>query len=158
MNAGEDADAPRGLDAGGAEAACAAGGVGEGVGFGDVDAEDGGDDELGDAHAGFDVEVCVGGVEEKDGDFAAVAFVNGAGGVEDGDAVFEGEAAAGADLGFGVGGELDLEAGGDLGVAACGDGGGLDCADVHAGVTGVGVGGEDGGGVDAFEGDVHKIK
>ena len=69
-----------------------------------------GNDHLGDAFAVFDLERLVGEVNEQHLHLAAVVGVDGAGAVEHGDAVFEGEAAAGTDLRLAVLGQLDEEA------------------------------------------------
>ena len=83
-------------------------------------------------------------VDEYDAYLASIVGVDGAWGVEHGDAVFEGEAAAGAYLGFVAGGKGDAQ--------ACGYEGslhGLELygavevgAEVHACALGGGVGGE----------------
>jgi hypothetical protein len=65
-----------------------------------LDLSDGAKDHLGDTHAGFYREGFIPKVDDEDLDFAAVVGVNGAWGVEDSEAMMQGEAAAGADLGF----------------------------------------------------------
>lgn len=83
---------------GGAEAVGVAGGSGEGGGFLDGDLEYRGDDHLCDAHAGGDDKRFGAVVDKNNFNLATVAFVDGAGGVEYGNAVFMGESAAWSDL------------------------------------------------------------
>lgn len=125
-----------------AEAAFAAGGDGEVGSFSKSRVFDFVEDHLGDFFAffyfvgGFGVEV-----DEDDADFAAVGGVYGAGGVEDGEAMLEGEAGLGADLAFVAVGDGHFEAGGDedalAGLEGVVDGG----IKIEAGVAFVGVGG-----------------
>ena len=68
-----------GSEARGAEAVAAAGGAVEGVGFEELDASDGGDDELGDAEGVGDLEGDAGEVDEGDEDLAAVVGIDGPG-------------------------------------------------------------------------------
>jgi len=55
---------------------------------------------LGDSHAGFDVEDVVSGVVEDDSDFSLVIGIDCSGCVEDDDSEFGAESASGADLNF----------------------------------------------------------
>jgi hypothetical protein len=71
------------------------------------------ENHLGDTHARFDKEGLLTEVDEEDLDFAAVVGIDGAGGVEEGDAVMEGQTAAGADLGLPAKGNLQIKAGRD---------------------------------------------
>lgn len=95
------------------ESSFAAVGVVEGVGFDHLDLGEGGDDHLGDAHAAVDGERLLAKVDQGDHDLAAIVGVNGAGGIDQRDAVAAGEAGARADLGFIAGGEGHVEAAGD---------------------------------------------
>jgi len=61
---------------------------------------DGGDEHLGDSHSSFYGERFFAEVDEGDVDFAAVVAVDGSGGVDHGDAVLGGQAAARPHLGF----------------------------------------------------------
>ena len=116
-----------------------------------------GDDALGDAHVGFDSEVGIAVVDEEDVDFVSEIGVDGAGGVEHGDAVFEGEAAAGADLEFVAGGDFYSYAGGEDFFVAWFEGDGLGDAGVKVESGGGGslVLGEDGGFLEAFDFYLH---
>ncbi len=105
----------------------------------DVGVDDGADDHLGDAHAWGDLEGGAAVVDEDDFDFAAIAFVDGAGAVEDGEAVLEGETAAGPDLGFGVGGEGDRNSSSHQRSLPRLNCHGFDGGEVHACITGMGV-------------------
>ena len=71
------------------------------------------DQHLGDAHAAFDGERVVAEIDQGDVNFAAVVAVDGSRGVDHGDAVFGGQAAARADLGFVALGDRHGEAAGD---------------------------------------------
>ena len=100
-----------------------------------------GDDHLSDALAGIDDEIFLGQVDQDHADFPAVVGVDGAGGVEDGDAFLGGETAAGTDLGFKSFGQGNEQAGGDDGAFKAAEGDAF--ADVgfqiHAGGLGRGV-------------------
>jgi hypothetical protein len=65
------------------------------------------DDHLGDAHAAGDGDGLFSQVDQEDLNFAAVVGVDGSWGVGDGESMFEGQAATGADLGFKTDGESD---------------------------------------------------
>lgn len=80
--------------------AIAALGVGEGMGFVPLQGGVLGDDHLGDAFSILDGEGGLTVVDEQHFDFTAVVGIDGAGAIEDGDAVFEGEAAARPHLRF----------------------------------------------------------
>src|SRR5262245_2105553 len=71
------------------------------------------DDELGDSREGFDDEGFLTVVDEHDADLAAEVFVDGAGGVDDADAVTESEAGARADLAFVARRDRERDAGRD---------------------------------------------
>lgn len=90
----------------------ARGGV-EGSGFVPADLFVAGNDELGDAFVALDQKRLRPVVDEKDFELTAVVGINGAGSVEDGDAVVEGESAAGTDLRFEAGRQCDAQAGGN---------------------------------------------
>jgi len=105
----------------------------------DVGVDDGANDHLGDAHAWGDIKGGAAVVDQDDFDFAAIAFVDGAGAIEDGEAVLEGEAAAGPDLGFGVGGEGDRNPRSHECRLPWLNADGFDGVEVHACIAGVGV-------------------
>lgn len=121
------------------ESAVSAWGLIKGVDVFPLRLEDGGDDHLCDAVAAFNGKFFVSVVDEDDLDFASVVGVDGAGGVDHGDAFFDGEAATGTYLGFGADGQGDAESGGDESALAGrdGDGVGDGGAKIH---TGGGVG------------------
>ena len=75
-----------------AEACGGACGVGKCVDFVPDGAGDGSEDGLCDPHAGFDGEGVLAGVHEDHLQFPPVVFVDGGGGVGEGDAMLEGEA------------------------------------------------------------------
>ena len=71
-------------------------------------------------------------VDQDHTNLSPVAGIDGAGGVEDGDAVPEGEAAAWADVGFGADRKLEGEASGDEGAGVRGDELRCDRTQIHA--------------------------
>jgi len=83
-------------------------------------------------------------IDEEHAHFAAVIGIDGAGAVEHGDAVFEGQSAPWANLGLSAFGQFQVEPGGDEDALA----GFQDhrpvevCAEVHAGAVVGGIGGE----------------
>lgn len=104
-----------------------------------------GDHHLGDAVAVVDGEVVLAEVDEYDSDFATVVGIDGAGGIDDGDSVVEGEAGAGPDLAFISLGQLHIEARGDEGAlerAQRYGAFGKEGADIHSGGARCAVGGE----------------
>ena len=103
------------------------------------------DHHLSDAVAVVDGEVVFTEVDEDYAYLAAVVGIDSAGGVDDGYAVVEGEAGAGANLAFISLGELHVESGGDEGAleGTQRDGAfGEEGTDVHAGRARRAVGGE----------------
>jgi hypothetical protein len=75
-----------------------------------LDLSDGAKDHLGDTHTGLYGEGLIPKVDDEDLDFAAVVSVNGAWGVEEREAVVQGEATAGADLGLPARRDFHIEA------------------------------------------------
>ena len=96
----------------------------------------GSDDDLGDAFAAFGVEGLGGEVDEGDFDLAAVVAVDGAGRVDHGDAVLEGQAAARSDLALEPRGDGGDEAGGHEAALEGGEGDGFVGVEVAAGGAG----------------------
>lgn len=123
-----------------AEAAGAAGGGRQRLGEDEARAGAGGDHELGDPVAAGDGDRLRAEVDGDDGDLATVVGVDRTGGVEKGQAVAQGEAAAGADLALVTGRDRDREAGGDegAGVGPEDDRRGDAGAEVQAGAAGGG--------------------
>ncbi len=95
------------------EASLATGGVFKVLDFGELGVRDWGDEHLSQSHAAFDGEGCVAEVDEWELEFAAVVGVDGAWGVNEGDAVFGCKAGPGSDLGFVTWRDGDCEATGD---------------------------------------------
>ena len=122
-------------------------GDGEVGGLGDrapFDAGVGGDDELGNAFAGLEGEGGLSVVDEQDPDFTAVVRVNGSRAIQDGQAMFEGEATARTDLRFVSIGQLDVQSGGHkASLAGLQDHGSFEAgAQVESGALGRGVCGQ----------------
>ncbi len=141
--------------AGGAKATLTSIGGGEGFDFRYFGINDRGDHHLGNPHCWGDLKWRLTVVDQDDANFAAIALIDGAGGVEHGDSVVEGEAAAGADLGFGVGGKFDGNACLDQGSGSGWQGDGFNGVEIHACIARMGVLGEDGGVAVAFDSEFH---
>ena len=74
---------------------------------------EGGQDELGDTVPMLEGEGLIAQVDQEDFQFSPVVAVDGTWGIEDGDAMMDGEAGAGAHLAFPAGGDGQTESGGD---------------------------------------------
>ena len=96
-------------------------------------------------------------VQQNHAHLAAIARVDGAGRVGHGDGVLQRQAAARPHLRFVARGQLDGQAGRHQARHARLEDHVFHRAQVHAGVFAwaVGVGGQDGGGVDALDSDLH---
>jgi len=112
---------------------------------------------LGDTVAFIDFVGRLAQVEHDDFEFAAIAGVDGGGGVGESEGVFEGEAAAGADLDFVAGRDFESEAGRDSERNVGQENGVFDTAQIEAGVfeRTVGVFGDAGFGRQFFNFDLH---
>ena len=96
-------------------------------------------------------------IQEDDAQFSAIAGVNGARGVGNGDGMLERQSAARPHLGFVARRHFDGQAGRNQSWNAGLQGGGFDGAQVHAGVfrRTVGIGGKDGRRIHSLDSDLH---
>ena len=135
---------PPALTAAGAEAAVAAGGLAQALDLDRLGRRDRGDHELRDPIPGLDPEgLRRVGVEQQDPDFPAVAGVDQAGAVDEGDPVLAGQARARQDQPGVPVGDLDRDPGPDAPPLSRPEVGGLAGAEVEAGVALVGARGQD---------------
>ena len=139
---------------GGAETACAAGGIRQFAGRFHVRARHGGDHELRNAHAAFDRERRIAEIGQYHAYLAAVAFIDRSRGIEDCDAVLQRQTGARAHLAFGPRRQLHGQSGAEQPAAARLQNAILGRMQVHAGVARMGVRRNDRAGVELLEYDL----
>jgi len=141
--------------AGAAETACAALGVVERIDELGIAHDHRINADLGNAVAGFVSESVVTEIHEDDADLAAIVGVDGTGGVEHEDSLFQREAAARADLHLEAFVDCDREAGADETAGFGWDGATFERVDIETAGASGGADGQFCGGVETFDFKIH---